>query len=60
MSILIDELGRPILLFADQDNKKRTKGIEAYKVSFIDLGKYYGSKRSSISFKIFIRAKRNG
>lgn len=35
MSILIDELGRPILLFADQDNKKRTKGIEAYKVSYI-------------------------
>ncbi len=33
MSILIDEQGRPILLFADQDNKKRTKGIEAYKVS---------------------------
>ena len=32
MSILIDELGRPILLFGDQDNKKRTKGIEAYKV----------------------------
>lgn len=35
MSILIDELGRPILLFADEDNKKRTKGLEAYKVSII-------------------------
>lgn len=33
MSILIDEQGRPILLFNDQENKKRTKGIEAYKVS---------------------------
>jgi hypothetical protein len=32
MSILIDEQGRPILLFNDQENKKRTKGIEAYKV----------------------------
>jgi hypothetical protein len=35
MSILIDERGRPIILFADQDNKKRTKGKEAYKVSII-------------------------
>ncbi len=37
MSILIDEQGRPILLFADQDNKKRTKGLDAYKVIFIIL-----------------------
>ena len=35
MSILIDELGRPILLFNNEDNKKRTKGLEAYKVIII-------------------------
>lgn len=32
MSILIDEQGRPIILFNDQDNKKRTKGLDAFKV----------------------------
>jgi hypothetical protein len=29
---MIDEFGRPILLLADQDRKKRVKGLEAYKV----------------------------
>ena len=32
MSILIDEYGRPIILFDPQDTKKRIKGAEAYKV----------------------------
>jgi hypothetical protein len=32
MSILIDEFGRPIILFDAQDTKKRVKGLEAYKV----------------------------
>jgi T-complex protein 1 subunit epsilon len=31
MSILIDEFGRPIILFDAQDTKKRVKGVEAYK-----------------------------
>ena len=35
MSVLIDEQGRPILLFNDQENKKRTKGADAYKVSYL-------------------------
>ncbi len=34
MSILIDEYGRPIILFDAQDTKKRVKGQEAYKVTF--------------------------
>jgi hypothetical protein len=34
MNIMIDEYGRPILLLADQDKKKRVKGNEAYKVKF--------------------------
>lgn len=33
MSILIDEFGRPIILFDPQDTKKRIKGMEAYKVN---------------------------
>ena len=35
MSILIDESGRPIMLFSDQENKKRTKGPEAYKANIL-------------------------
>ncbi len=32
MSVLIDEYGRPIILFDTEDTKKRIKGVEAYKV----------------------------
>ncbi len=32
MSVLIDEYGRPIILFETEDTKKRIKGQEAYKV----------------------------
>lgn len=32
MSLLVDEFGRPIILFDAQDTKKRIKGPEAYKV----------------------------
>ena len=32
MSILVDEFGRPIILFDAQDTKKRIKGVEAYRV----------------------------
>jgi T-complex protein 1 subunit epsilon len=31
MSVLIDEYGRPIILFDAQDTKKRIKGADAYK-----------------------------
>lgn len=33
MSILIDEFGRPLILFDAQETKKRIKGAEAYKVT---------------------------
>jgi hypothetical protein len=32
MSILIDEFGRPIILFDPNETKQRIKGVEAYKV----------------------------
>jgi T-complex protein 1 subunit epsilon len=32
MSVIIDEFGRPIILFDTEDTKKRIKGQEAYKV----------------------------
>ena len=33
MSLLIDQNGRPIILFGIEDTKKRIKGEEAYKVN---------------------------
>lgn len=35
MSVLIDEFGRPIILFADQETKRRAKGPEAYKSNIL-------------------------
>ena len=32
MSLLIDEYGRPIILFDAQNTKERLKGVEAYRV----------------------------
>jgi len=32
MSLLIDEFGRPIILFDAQNTKERLKGVEAYRV----------------------------
>ena len=31
MSVMIDEFGRPIILFDSEETKKRIKGMEAYK-----------------------------
>jgi len=45
MSVLIDEFGRPIILFDAEDTKKRIKGVDAYKVilkNFNILVKHYG------------------
>lgn len=33
MSLLIDEFGRPIILFDSDNTKERLKGVEAFKVS---------------------------
>lgn len=32
MSLLIDEYGRPIILFDAKNTKQRVKGVEAYRV----------------------------
>ena len=32
MSLLIDEYGRPIILFDSSNTKERLKGVEAYRV----------------------------
>ena len=32
MSLLIDEYGRPIILFDTESTKERLKGVEAYRV----------------------------
>ena len=46
MSLLIDEFGRPIILFDAQDTKKRVKGPEAYKVRNIIINILYYSLTS--------------
>ena len=33
MSLLIDEYGKPIILFDTTSTKERVKGLEAYRVS---------------------------
>ena len=35
MSVMIDEYGRPIILFDPEETKKRIKGKEAYKVNYL-------------------------
>ena len=34
MSLAFDEYGRPFIVIREQDKKKRTKGIEAHKVTY--------------------------
>ena len=46
MSVLIDEYGRPIILFDTEDTKKRIKGNEAYKVKFKNIKKPLTNKIS--------------
>ncbi len=33
MSLAFDEFGRPFIVIREQEKKKRTKGLEAHKVS---------------------------
>ena len=35
MSLAFDENGRPFIILREQEKKKRTKGLEAHKVSLI-------------------------
>lgn len=61
MNIMIDEYGRPILLLADQDRKKRVKGLEAYKVFIkINLVKYSCCQISRFFTKNLSWTERNG
>ena len=71
MSLLIDEYGRPIILFDSSDTKERLKGAEAYNVTikiFLTKKKFYlknivkhfSSMWSSERLKKFFRTKRYG
>jgi len=51
MSILIDEQGRPIILFQDQQNKKRTKGLDAYKANILAARGVASALKSSMGPK---------
>lgn len=37
MSLAFDEFGRPFIIIREQEKKKRTKGMEAHKVSILLL-----------------------
>ena len=56
MSLLIDEYGRPIILFDTENTKERLKGVEAYRVRnlkydyFLILVKYFSSMWCSKCF----------
>ena len=69
MSLLIDEFGRPIILFDSTNTKERLKGVEAYRVrnnyilkilSINNIVKYLSSMWSSKFFAQFNGPKRNG
>ena len=68
MSLLIDEYGRPIILFDSSNTKERLKGVEAYRVRTnkiyilynFNLVKYISSMWSSKCPKKFNRSKRYG
>jgi T-complex protein 1 subunit epsilon len=40
MSLAFDEFGRPFIIIREQEKKKRTKGMEAHKVSYRDTISY--------------------
>ena len=46
MSLLIDEYGRPIILFDPNSTRERVKGVEAYRVSY----KIYNQKKYSLIY----------
>ena len=37
MSLAFDEFGRPFIIIREQEKKKRTKGMEAHKVSLHNI-----------------------
>ena len=70
MSLLIDEYGRPIILFDASTTKERLKGVEAYRVrnfifikiniNFKTIVQYFSCVWNSKYFTYFNRSKRNG
>lgn len=69
MSLAFDESGRPFIILREQQKKKRTKGLEAHKVSFVVIlcnFEYYlldqhpCCRHSSKSLENFPRSKRYG
>ncbi len=48
MSLAFDEYGRPFIVIREQDKKKRTKGLEAHKVSRPTTTQSYLSLQSQL------------
>ena len=67
MSLLIDEYGRPIILFDATSTKERIKGVEAYRVQnnyiyifFKTIVKHFSRMWCCKSFTKFNGSKRYG
>ena len=51
MSLLIDEYGRPIILFDAKNTKQRVKGVEAYRSNILAARGIASTLRSSLGPK---------
>ena len=68
MSLAFDENGRPFIILREQEKKKRTKGLEAHKVSLLSLlsiltlysDQHYGSSHCSKPAQDIPRSQRYG
>jgi len=52
MSLAFDEFGRPFIIIREQERKRRTKGMEAHKVSSISFTPPHLNIQATIALKI--------
>jgi hypothetical protein len=50
MSLAFDEFGRPFIIIREQEKKKRTKGMEAHKVSRAN----YSCRKLAVILKLML------
>jgi hypothetical protein len=52
MSLAFDEFGRPFIIIREQERKRRTKGMEAHKVSSISITPPHINTQAIITLKV--------
>lgn len=50
MSLTFDEYGRPFIILREQEKKRRTKGLEAHKVSWLSIDMNMGMTANRVAF----------